>query len=485
MSENTKKNTNPPKPLPTNKEPIEKSMDFKQIFAFLKSFFWDIIDLEKGVDKAATIEEIKNKKSMAGANAWMLMCSIMIASLGLDRNSPAVIIGAMLISPLMSPILGLGLGVGINDREVIKTSLLHFSVAIFIAILVSTLYFVVTPLGEITSEIVARTEPTILDVMIAFFGGIAGIISLARKDISTTIPGVAIATALMPPLCVVGYGIANLQADIVLSSFYLFFSNTFFIVLSTYIIVRLLDFPLRRYMNTKERRRNRAYVVFFSLITIIPSFLIMRNVIGEARTEQRLETFINKEFGEDRKYLEDYLHIDHDTLNELILKVYGSEDSEELRLKYEDQLAEVGLSDWDVTILPTSEVNLERVARLETQIDDADRLISRVDSIENVKSEQQSDIKELKLRLKQNMLDSTYFADICIKTKEKFPELEEIAIGNIPFRNFIDSTRSNQDIVVIEWTKSTNPKSYRLLEEKLRLYLEGRLDKDDLILLRQ
>ncbi len=175
----------------------------------------------------------------------------MIASLGLDRNSPAVIIGAMLISPLMSPILGLGLGVGINDREVIKKSLTHFSVAIFIAILTSTIYFMLTPLGDLTPEIEARTEPTILDVMIAFFGGVAGIISIARKDISTTIPGVAIATALMPPLCVTGYGIANWNLEIVLSSFYLFFSNTFFISLATYFIVRLLEFPYRRYLKKK------------------------------------------------------------------------------------------------------------------------------------------------------------------------------------------------------------------------------------------
>ena len=148
------------------------------------------------------------------------MCSIVIASIGLDLDSQAVIIGAMLISPLMSPILGIGLSVGINDYNTLKKSLSHFAIAIGIALITSTIYFYLSPFDQITPQISARTEPTFLDVLIAFFGGIAGIVSNARKDISTTLPGVAIATALMPPLCVTGFGIANAENwDVALSSF--------------------------------------------------------------------------------------------------------------------------------------------------------------------------------------------------------------------------------------------------------------------------
>jgi len=226
--------------------------DFRDFFRGLKNYILDVIDLDKGVDKVATIQEIKDKKSMDGANAWMLMCSIVIASIGLSQNSQAVIIGAMLISPLMSPILGIGLGVGINDYGTLLKSLRHLGLAIAITLITSTIYFAITPFDDLTNEIKARTEPTFLDIFIAIFGGIAGIVSIARKDISTTLPGVAIATALMPPLCVTGYGIAHLDWQITLTSFYLFFLNTFFVAASTYLIIKLLRFPLRKYINPED-----------------------------------------------------------------------------------------------------------------------------------------------------------------------------------------------------------------------------------------
>ena len=203
-----------------NKDEAKQSYDF----TYIKNLFIGILDLKHGVKKKAVIQEIKDKKSMAGANSWMLMCSVIIASIGLDRNSDAVIIGAMLISPLMSPILGIGLGIGINDKEVLKKAIIHFCAAILIAIISSTIYFALTPFGDITPAIASRTEPNTLDVFVAIFGGLAGIISIARKDISTTLPGVAIATALMPPLCVTGYGIAKGDMNFALSAFYLFLS---------------------------------------------------------------------------------------------------------------------------------------------------------------------------------------------------------------------------------------------------------------------
>ncbi len=180
------------------------------------SFWRRLVDLTEGLDREGAVFSIKNNRRMEGANAWMLMCSIMIASLGLDLNSPAVIIGAMLISPLMSPILGIGLSVATNDYDTLIQSVKQFSVAIGIAIVTSTIYFKLTPLGDPTNEILSRTSPTLLDVLIGFFGGIAGIISVSRKDQTSAIPGVAIATALMPPLCVTGFGLASGNMNIAL-----------------------------------------------------------------------------------------------------------------------------------------------------------------------------------------------------------------------------------------------------------------------------
>jgi len=220
----------------------------------------------------------------------------MIASLGLDLNSPAVIIGAMLISPLMSPILGIGLAVGTNDREALVISLRHFGIAILIALVTSIVYFWLSPLGQITDEIRARTSPTILDVGVAIFGGLAGIISTTRKDKSNAIPGVAIATALMPPICVSGFGIAHGDLDIALNSFYLFFLNSFTIAGTTYLIVRLLDFPYRSYVDATEARKTRLRIALFSLILIIPSLFIFRNVWQKLRYEDNVRKFIDSQF---------------------------------------------------------------------------------------------------------------------------------------------------------------------------------------------
>jgi len=241
-----------------SKSPIEPQKDVKSLFSeFLDAvveWFADLINLQEGMDREGTIVSIRTNKRIRGASAWLLMCSIMIASLGLDLNSPAVIIGAMLISPLMSPILGVGLGIAVNDKEGVFISLQHFTVAILIALFTSTLYFLITPFGELTPEIEARTAPTLMDGLVAVFGGVAGIISVSRKDKSSAIPGVAIATALMPPLCVTGYGLANTNWQVALNSFYLFFLNSFFISTSTFLIIRYLQFPLKTYLDEKEGR---------------------------------------------------------------------------------------------------------------------------------------------------------------------------------------------------------------------------------------
>ena len=196
---------------------------FFSLIRKLWDFAVDIFDLKTGMDREGAILEIRNNKRMQGANAWLLMCSIMVASLGLDLNSPAVIIGAMLISPLMAPILGVGLSIGINDRDMLMISLRHFLIAIGISLATSYIYFKLTPIGQTTPEILNRTAPTFLDALVAFFGGLAGIISNTRKDKSNAIPGVAIATALMPPLCVTGFGLASGDWKVTINSFYLFF----------------------------------------------------------------------------------------------------------------------------------------------------------------------------------------------------------------------------------------------------------------------
>jgi len=194
-------------------------------------------------DPADIDRSIRDGVVFKGTNLWVLMMAILIASIGLNVNSTAVIIGAMLISPLMGPIMGIGYGAGIYDFDLIKRGLKNLGIAAFISLLTSTLYFLASPLSEAQSELLARTTPTIWDVLIALFGGLAGIIATTRKEKTIVIPGVAIATALMPPLCTAGYGIATGSAHYFFGAFYLFFINCVFIAFSTLLVVASMRLP--------------------------------------------------------------------------------------------------------------------------------------------------------------------------------------------------------------------------------------------------
>ncbi|MBC6993342.1 DUF389 domain-containing protein [Neolewinella lacunae] len=272
----------------------------------LRSWFRDFMNLRTGSDRAGAVQSIVNGKQMRGSNAWMLVCSIMIASLGLNLNSSAVIIGAMLISPLMNPILGIGLAVGTNDRDLLWQALRNFGISIIIALLTSVLYFSLSPLNEFTNEMQARTEPTILDALVAIFGGLAGIISVTREEKTSAIPGVAIATALMPPLCVAGYGIAlsftegSLGFSVFWRAFYLFFINSFFIATTAYIIIRLLRFPYRKYINQREALRSRLIIGLVSILIILPGFYILRQVLNNHSYRNAASAFTARYFPESK-----------------------------------------------------------------------------------------------------------------------------------------------------------------------------------------
>ncbi|MEM9991456.1 MAG: TIGR00341 family protein, partial [Bacteroidota bacterium] len=330
----TEKSTSPNSPIVEEQNLASIVKDF---FDRVGLWFKDFLDISSGVDREGTIIETKKNMRMRGHSAWLLMCSIMIASLGLDLNSPAVIIGAMLISPLMSPILGVGLAIGINDRKMLSISLQHFLVSIIIALVTSFLYFKLTPLGTSTPEIEGRIEPTTLDVLVAFFGGLAGIISGSRKDKSNAIPGVAIATALMPPLCVTGFGLANGQLEYVLGSFYLFFLNAVFVALATYLIVRLLGFAEKEFASEQERRRTQLFIMAFSVLMIIPSAWILIRELQDIHYRNQVEAYIENHFSGQTQCL-DYEIQKIDSTRLLVLKLIGPSISEDSFLTLEHHL---------------------------------------------------------------------------------------------------------------------------------------------------
>jgi uncharacterized hydrophobic protein (TIGR00271 family) len=222
------------------------------------------------------IETIYNGVDFQGTNLWVLVFAIFIASLGLNINSPAVVIGAMLISPLMGPIMGLGLGMAINDLKLLKKAGNNYLFAAAVGLVTSTLYFAISPINDAQTEILARTSPTIYDVLIAFVGGLAGILATSSKLKGNVIPGVAIATALMPPLCTAGYGLATLQWEYFFGALYLFLINTVFIALATLITARLLKFPFKVHPDEKEKARVNRNVWAIVIITLIPSIYLIK-----------------------------------------------------------------------------------------------------------------------------------------------------------------------------------------------------------------
>jgi len=426
--------------------------------SWFKLFFKDIFELDKGVDQEATIQKITSEQSMTGANAWMLICSIMIASIGLNLDSQAVIIGAMLISPLMSPILGIGLGVAINDKDALNHALSHFASAIVIALVTSTLYFLISPLDEFTPQIESRTEPTFLDVFIAIFGGIAGIISIARKDISTTLPGVAIATALMPPLCVAGYGIANGSWAVASKAFYLFFLNSFFVAFATYVILKRMHFPKKVYRNPKERRRNIIFVSIFSILTVIPSLFIFKSVYYEFTRDQKLKQFINNTFdGRSRDLLDDYKLIPPENPTVLLIKVYGTEINDSSISGFKKGLKDVGLEFIeDVEIIPTTEIDLNNFDELRTQLSGLDeKLNTQIHQLIDERQDREDVLSELKERDNFFAQDSIKFDKISRQAKIFFPAIEELSLAISQSSDF-NTIKDNLPTLILKWK---NPKS--------------------------
>ena len=270
---------------------MEKIINWNQV----KGYFRIMADKE---DEKEIIESVGKGITFHGANLWILIFAIFIASLGLNINSTAVIIGAMLISPLMGPIIGMGLAIGINDFDMLKRSFKNYFVAVLISVVTATLYFLISPFNEVQSELLSRTSPTLYDVLIAFCGGAAGIVAICTKGKGNVLPGVAIATALMPPLCTAGYGIATGHFFYFLGAAYLFFINTIFICLATYIGVRMLNFEYRKNIDLKLYRKFRRYIIIIVVLTMIPASVITFNIIKKSIFNTNMNNFIRNEFNQ-------------------------------------------------------------------------------------------------------------------------------------------------------------------------------------------
>ncbi len=286
---------------------MSENKDNKQKWSqYLLNEIKQLLSITDAIDIEQSSENIRQNVPFRGPNVVVLICAIIIASVGLNVNSIPVIIGAMLISPLMGPIVGLGLGVGTNDVTLLKQSLKHLTIMVIVSLLASTLYFLLSPLSlDNPSELLNRTNPSIYDVLIAFFGGAAGILETSRKDKGTTAAGVAIATALMPPLCTVGYGIANLEWQYIIGAFYLFIINSVFIASAAFIGVKWMRYPMV-HTNEKDYRRNSRIIGVIAAIVMIPSIMTAVMTVFDHRFQRDMKTFVETHRSIGKCYVYDY-----------------------------------------------------------------------------------------------------------------------------------------------------------------------------------
>lgn len=436
---------------------LQKLLD---IFPRLFSFNGQLVTQETAE------QNIRDGVNFRGTNLLILVFAIFIASLGLNTNSTAVIIGAMLISPLMGPIIGLGLGVGIHDFELIKRCLRNLFIAALFSIVTATIYFIISPVNEQHSELLARTSPTIYDVLIGFFGGAAGIIALGSTNKGNVIPGVAIATALMPPLCTAGYGLATLQMQYFLGASYLFLINSIYIAFATFIGVKVMKYKGHDEAPTVRARRVMRVVYAAAILTMLPSIYLTYRMIQNNKYNVRADEFVRSECNfPDTQVLGKQMS-DVDGQRTLTLSLIGkSLPADSLYLALTSRLKYYGLEGTHLRIFQGGEAEtaLTRTANVYSV---AQTTISR----------QQNTIDSL-----TSLLDSErYLAgasySIAPEIKALYPEIKEIGISEIVFCSPQDSVRTDTSTIALIQINGRLSGENR---ERLVSYLSARLSRSN------
>ncbi|MFI0428400.1 DUF389 domain-containing protein [Mariniflexile sp. HMF6888] len=488
MEEN---NSDSAKKVEQTKEAMKQ--DAIGLLASIKRFFRELLDFREDTDRDATIQAIKNDIPFKGATAWILVCSIFVASIGLNANSTAVVIGAMLISPLMGPILGIGLSVSINDIDTLRKSLINFGVMIFLSVLTAFLFFWLFPLSEESSELLARTKPDIRDVLIAFFGGLALIIARTKRGtIASVIFGVAIATALMPPLCTVGYGLSVALEDdfskgmkFALGALYLFTINTIFIALATFLVVKVLKFPMLKYVNSAKRRRTGRIATFLAIIVMIPALWTFVKVLSESRFERDARNFINKELSAlpHADYIiknASYKYSDDDKLiSSIELNTFGLDEIPEStiallndRLKKYDALKNVNL-----IFNQNRNKNLDNLKYMEQ--------IRYRDSIDMLSQSQKIAFLEGKLKsLAKLEAQQIPFDKLTKEVKINYENVSRLSYSTVITSNF--SKIDTLSVFTVKWNEGSVKEADILKQQnKLERWLKQRFDLDSLIIKRE
>lgn len=439
---------------------------------FLKKIYVRIralANLQDDTNIEATISSIQKSIEFKGPNVWILAFAIIIASVGLNVNSTAVIIGAMLISPLMGPINGIGLAIGCVDMDLLKHSLRHLLIMVLISLVASTTYFLLSPLSDAQSELLARTTPTIYDVLIAFFGGMAGIVALSRREQSITIiSGVAIATALMPPLCTAGYGLATWQLSYFFGAFYLFFINSFFIALATFVMVRYLHFPQKTYLDESRRKLVKRGISLFALIVIIPSVFIAYRVVRETAFNSAVIRFVgdiqkNELFSEAELFSSRREYSRKEP--QISISFIGKQLTEQQIEYLHKQLDIYGLEEAHLEIKQMGGGTLDMGAQTELITDILNKKDMQI-------QHQDSLIGQMALELEKLHGSAVAYRKVAREIAVQYPVIESFAITNVVYTHTQDLNQDTVPAMFVKWSAEPDTLTIQKMTEWLRVRLE-------------
>lgn len=400
--------------------------------------FTTILNLSEGEDdREKTLESVRKSITFRGANLWILACAILLACVGLNVNSVAVLIGAMLISPLMGPVVGAGFALGIYDFTLLKKSLYNLAVATLVSVSVSTLYFYITPFKDVQSELLARTAPNIFDIFIAFFGGLVGAIAVTRIEKGNPVPGVAIATALMPPLCTVGYGIANGQWTFVAGAFYLFSLNCVFIGIATFVIIKYLKYPAKKQVNETQQKQVKIIITLLIAVMLVPSAYLAWSLYREQQFKKSADLFIEKEFTS-KGYTVVYKKSDFTPKNKklelaFLQKRFNAKELDTLRTKLNAYNYMAG------TALVIRQDTTDRFIALKGDI------LNEIRSSENEVNLKDAKIVQLEKKLSENTFDNQ---KLLKETRALFPGVTAMSVSNNSFATIKDSTYTTTAVII-------------------------------------
>lgn len=410
-------------------------------------------------------KSIREGVSFRGTTMFILICAIFVASLGLNTNSTAVIIGAMLISPLMGPIIGVGLGVGIHDFSLIKQSVRNLAMAATFSVIASTVYFLISPVEEGHSELLARTSPTIYDVLIAFFGGMAGIIGIGSSNKGNVIPGVAIATALMPPLCTAGYGLATWQLHYFFGAFYLFLINSIFIAFATTVGVKIMKYRNHAFADPRRAQQVRRIVYFIVILTMLPSVYLTYTMLRHSQYMNNVRTFVTRTMHFPNTQVLSYNVVTDKGQRRLDVTLIGRIlPADSLKLVMTARMADYGLAGTELNFIQGD----DRLSAVNTGTMTSAMLKDFYQVSQATIDRQQHTIDSLLTAAARDTVSAT----IAPELKVLFPQVSDMAVNRSIFSS-VDSAAA-LDTVTVALVRYSAPMN-RAAEQKLQEYLEARL----------